>query len=273
MAWRRCRGSYQQGNFCSKAVFPVWFWNHRASALLPKSDFSHGLPPFSAHRVSVLSVSSSAPARHTRCGGPCGWGPARRVEVLRVISASSWWERHQGRLCILSVPAPSLSFPGGAAAPAQSCCWIKWVQVTTVHPGFCSSLLTLHSSRKTASPQIAFIPLPGSISGKGPTYQCRRHKRLRFNPWVGKIPWQRARQPTPVSLPGESHGQRSPRVYSPQGHKESDTAEATQHTHTSVFSPLGHFLLFKVKGTSHPSASVFSFISSALYLTNISWGF
>ena len=32
---------------------------------------------------------------------------------------------------------------------------------------------------------------------------------MRFDPWVGKILWRRARQPTPVFLPGESHGQRS----------------------------------------------------------------
>ena len=31
----------------------------------------------------------------------------------------------------------------------------------------------------------------------------------RFDPWVGKIPWSRAWQPTPVFLPGDSHGQRS----------------------------------------------------------------
>ena len=37
----------------------------------------------------------------------------------------------------------------------------------------------------------------------------RRHKRRGFRPWVGKIPWRRAWQPTPVFLPGESHGQRS----------------------------------------------------------------
>ena len=35
------------------------------------------------------------------------------------------------------------------------------------------------------------------------------------NPWVGKIPWRRAWQPTPVFLPGESHGQRSLAGYSP----------------------------------------------------------
>ena len=52
--------------------------------------------------------------------------------------------------------------------------------------------------------------------------QCRK---LWFNSWAGKIPWRRAWQPTPVFLPGESHGQRSLADYSPWGHKESDTAE------------------------------------------------
>ena len=35
-------------------------------------------------------------------------------------------------------------------------------------------------------------------SGKESTCQCRRHKRCRFNPWAGKIPWRRKWQPTPV---------------------------------------------------------------------------
>ena len=34
-------------------------------------------------------------------------------------------------------------------------------------------------------------------------------------PWVGKIPWRRKRQPTPVFLPGKSHGQRSLASYGP----------------------------------------------------------
>ena len=50
---------------------------------------------------------------------------------------------------------------------------------------------------------------PGGASGKEPSCQSRRHKRCEFNPWVGKIPWRRAWQPTSVFLPGESHGQRS----------------------------------------------------------------
>ena len=46
--------------------------------------------------------------------------------------------------------------------------------------------------------------------------------------WVGKIPWRRERLPTPVFWAGESHG-----LYSPLGHKESDTTEQLS-LHSSV---------------------------------------
>ena len=39
--------------------------------------------------------------------------------------------------------------------------------------------------------------------------------RLRFDPWVGKIPSKRAQQPTPLFLHGESHGQKSLAGYGP----------------------------------------------------------
>ena len=58
---------------------------------------------------------------------------------------------------------------------------------------------------------------PGGTSGKEPTCQCRRCKRCVFDPWVGKIPWRRTWQPSPVFLPGESNGQRSLAGYSPRG--------------------------------------------------------
>jgi len=47
----------------------------------------------------------------------------------------------------------------------------------------------------------------------------------RFNAWVKKIPWRREWHPIPVSLPGESHGQRKPSGYSPWGSKELDMTE------------------------------------------------
>ena len=48
------------------------------------------------------------------------------------------------------------------------------------------------------------MAFPGGASGKDPACQGKRHERLGFNPWIGKIPWRRAWQPTPVFLPGES---------------------------------------------------------------------
>ena len=47
------------------------------------------------------------------------------------------------------------------------------------------------------------------LSGIKSGHQSRRHKRCRFEPWVGKIPWGSKRQPTPLFLPGKFHGQRS----------------------------------------------------------------
>ena len=46
-----------------------------------------------------------------------------------------------------------------------------------------------------------FVGLPRRVSGKESTCQCRRCWRYSFHPWVGKIPWRRKRQPTPVLLP------------------------------------------------------------------------
>ena len=67
--------------------------------------------------------------------------------------------------------------------------------------------------------------------GKESACQCRRLKRGRFNPWVGKLPWRRAWQLTPVFLPGVFHGQRNLAGYSPWGCKEMDTTEATKYNH------------------------------------------
>ena len=62
-------------------------------------------------------------------------------------------------------------------------------------------------------------------SGTESTYQCRRCWRCEFDPWIGKIPWRRKWQPTPVFFPGKSHGQRSLPGYSPWDHRESDMTE------------------------------------------------
>ena len=58
---------------------------------------------------------------------------------------------------------------------------------------------------------------------------CLQCRRPGFDPWVWKIPWRREWLPTPVFLPGESHGQRSLVGCSPWGHKEMDTTEWPTH--------------------------------------------
>ena len=54
---------------------------------------------------------------------------------------------------------------------------------------------------------------------------CLRCGRHGFDPGVGKIDWRREWVPSPVFLPGESHGQRSLAGYSPWDCKEADTTE------------------------------------------------
>ena len=73
---------------------------------------------------------------------------------------------------------------------------------------------------------------PSWLSGEESTCQCRRHKRCKFDPWVGKIPWNREWQLTPVFLPGRFHGQRSLAGCSPQSCRERDM---TEHTHMHAY--------------------------------------
>ena len=35
------------------------------------------------------------------------------------------------------------------------------------------------------------LGFPGGVTGKEPACRCRRQKKYRFDPWVGKIPWRR----------------------------------------------------------------------------------
>ena len=66
-----------------------------------------------------------------------------------------------------------------------------------------------------------------------------------FDPWLGKIPWRREWQPTPVFLPGEFLGQRSLVGYSPWGHKKSGRTEQLSLFHFQ----LHRILLCKGKWT------------------------
>ena len=75
---------------------------------------------------------------------------------------------------------------------------------------------------------------------------------LRFNSWVGKIPWNRKWQPTPVFLPGKSHEQ-------PKGHKRVGHDLATKWLNNSnnnciwyfqcvIKEPIGHLKMLNIYG-------------------------
>ena len=124
-----------------------------------------------------------------------------RKEFPLPLSASggSWLSLACG-----SIPPTSASFSKnwsivGLHCCVSFCCTAKW----TIH-------------------MYTYIGLPRWLSGKESSCQRRRH---RFDPWVGKIPWRRKWQPTPVFLPGKSHGQRNLEGYSPWCCKESDMTE------------------------------------------------
>ena len=76
---------------------------------------------------------------------------------------------------------------------------VKWLSYTLCDPIDCSS------------PYI-YMSFPGGASGKESVCQCRRHKSLRFDPWVGKIPWSKKWQSPWSEEPGRLQSMGSQRV-------------------------------------------------------------
>ena len=72
---------------------------------------------------------------------------------------------------------------------------------------------------------IVFRPIKHNRSANFGIFQAKTFSKesLRFDSWVGKIPWRRKWQPTPIFSPGKSYGQRSLEGHSPWSCKESDT--------------------------------------------------
>ena len=124
-----------------------------------------------------------------------------RGRHLRLPSMTSCFSMRQDSVCARTV-ACSLKKPGCAVSPVAS-------------PG---------------------TSLNCCASGKESACQCRRCKRLGFNPWVEEIPWRRKWRPTPVFLSGDFHGQRSLAGYSP-GVAQSQTHLSDGHTHSAPSAP------------------------------------
>ena len=93
------------------------------------------------------------------------------------------------------------------------------------HPKDCRMARRLRKLRKSKVRQW--------LSGKESVSQCRRHKRCRFDPWVGTIPWRRKCNPLQYSCLGKSHRQRCLAGYSPGDYKRVEQNLATQQQQQS----------------------------------------
>ena len=94
---------------------------------------------------------------------------------------------------------------------------------------------------------ISVMGFPGSGSAVRNCLQCGRHRRRGFDPWAWKMPRRRAWQPTPVFLPGASHGLSSLVGYSPWAHKRvrHDWSKWASTHRYLCWGTLPHFQLFK----------------------------
>ena len=101
----------------------------------------------------------------------------------------------------------------------KSCCWdqMRWWNI--------SQHVRSRPMRKHRSLYVVL----DSSADKESACQCTRCKRRRFDPYVGKILWRRAWQPTPVFLPGKSCGQRSLVGYSSWGQTRLSTDTHRQY--------------------------------------------
>ena len=120
------------------------------------------------------------------------------IEVIPLIYTSAIWNWYP----VLFYP----EFPQG---------------LPTGHPLFTDMASNIFHSQVIIY-YIYNIDFPKWLSGKESTCLCRRCRRCGFNPWVRKISWRRKWQPTPVFLPGKSHGQKSLVGYSPWRCRELD---------------------------------------------------
>ena len=73
-----------------------------------------------------------------------------------------------------------------------------------------------------------FYVFPDGSEGKEPTWNAGDKGDAGLIPGFGNVPWRRKWQPTPVFLPGETHGPRNLAGYSPCSCKESYTTEHTR---------------------------------------------
>ena len=142
----------------------------------------------------------------------------------------------------MDLPIWGISYAWNRVIFALLCLMQIWHNVFRFHPS-CNmypSLISLLGLNNIP------VGLPWWLSGKSICLQCRRP---RFDSWVGNISWEKKLQPTPVFLPGKSHGQRSLLGYSPWGYKRVGDDLVTKEHYSMVW--MYHSLLINASIGDH----------------------
>ena len=180
-------------------------------------------------------MNTTAPT--CRQAGRNGSASSKTPAFITTRCVGMEWRRNTALTTPRWVPLPGWGGSGAQPWGSGHGSPTTWARIVTLHVrlgqpadtlcfSFFISQIIVSVSKSTVffffffNQSIVDLRLPRWLSGK------RTHlpsKRCSFSPWIGKIPWRRKWQPTPVFLSGKSHGQRSLVGYSPGGRKELDT--------------------------------------------------
>ena len=116
---------------------------------------------------------------------------------------------------------------------ARQCFMTNWNKISWAHQDTSLGLASATFEIKLKHNNHSF---PGGLEVKNLHANVCQWRRRGFDPWVGKIPKRREWQPTPVFLPGKSHGQRNLASYSSWDGKELDMTVQLTWIHTGQVS-------------------------------------
>ena len=116
----------------------------------------------------------------------------------------------------------TISFFGGSSQPRNQT-WVYYIAGRLLHCRWILYWLSYKGSSEVIQDMASLV---------AQTVKCLRPG---FDPWVRKIPWRRKWQPTPVFMPGKSHGLSILGGYSPWGRKELDTTRWLHFTSLRKF--------------------------------------
>ena len=129
------------------------------------------------------------------------WGPAPRG------APATWWNLTLWGVCSLfssqavARPRPPLG-PQGPVSSYKASALLSILSELFREAVSHMSMCCCSDEWPSLWPEGGF---PGGARGEEPVYQCKRHQRRGFDPWLRKTPRGRAGLPTPGLLPGDSH--------------------------------------------------------------------